>query len=211
MILQSLREVTAPSDLRKAALAESYRRGHCAQAIQPGLGAQAGRKNNDLHQALESQRRAHDRIIELNTSLEQRVRERTTELEQTHRRLLDVSRLGGMAEVAESVLHNVGNALNSVNTSAGLLLKTVKKSTVSKLPRIVTLLREHAADLGAFIETSPQGRQLPPYLIQLFEQLGSEQVSTVAELHLLQEHRANQGSHCHATALHARCRRDRTG
>ena len=40
------------------------------------------------------------------------------ELERTHRQLVDASRQAGMAEVATSVLHNVGNVLNSVNVSA---------------------------------------------------------------------------------------------
>ncbi|MDB6153289.1 MAG: hypothetical protein JWL90_1742, partial [Chthoniobacteraceae bacterium] len=39
------------------------------------------------------------------------------ELEKMHRELLETSRQAGMAEVATSVLHNVGNVLNSVNVS----------------------------------------------------------------------------------------------
>ena len=41
-------------------------------------------------------------------------------LEQTHKQLLETSRMAGMAEVATGVLHNVGNVLNSVNVSADL-------------------------------------------------------------------------------------------
>src|SRR6185436_1345743 len=39
------------------------------------------------------------------------------ELELLNKRLLESSRLAGMAEVATGVLHNVGNVLNSVNVS----------------------------------------------------------------------------------------------
>ena len=36
-------------------------------------------------------------------------------VEKAHQQLLETSRLAGMAEVATSVLHNVGNVLNNVN------------------------------------------------------------------------------------------------
>ena len=36
---------------------------------------------------------------------------------EAHRKLVDLSRTAGMAEVATSVLHNVGNVLNSANIS----------------------------------------------------------------------------------------------
>jgi len=37
--------------------------------------------------------------------------------EEMQRELLAVSRTAGMAEIATGVLHNVGNVLNSLNTS----------------------------------------------------------------------------------------------
>ena len=40
------------------------------------------------------------------------------QVEALHKQLLQTSRQAGMAEVATSVLHNVGNVLNSVNVSA---------------------------------------------------------------------------------------------
>jgi hypothetical protein len=40
------------------------------------------------------------------------------ELEKVNRDLRDLSRAAGMAEIANNVLHNVGNVLNSVNVSA---------------------------------------------------------------------------------------------
>ena len=44
------------------------------------------------------------------------------------RQLMDASRRAGMAEVATSVLHNVGNVLNSVNVSAGVVIEAVQQS-----------------------------------------------------------------------------------
>jgi two-component system, NtrC family, sensor kinase len=56
-------------------------------------------------------------------NLEKRVEERTQELESIHKQLVEASRRGGMAEIATNVLHNVGNVLNSVNISTGLIVE----------------------------------------------------------------------------------------
>ena len=84
-----------------------------------------------------------------------------------------------MAEVATSVLHNVGNVLNSVNVSATLLLDSTKKSKVSYLAKAVALLKDHAADLGAFLTGDPKGKQIARLSRPTFaEQLAQEQQRT---------------------------------
>src|SRR4029453_1391703 len=88
------------------------------------------------------------------TNLETEIAERKrmgTQMQKAHQELLDISRQAGMAEVATSVLHNVGNVLNSANVSATLIADGVKKSKVSSLTRVVALLRGHDSDLGTFI------------------------------------------------------------
>jgi C4-dicarboxylate-specific signal transduction histidine kinase len=123
-------------------------------------------------------------------SLEAEIEERKRmelKLERTHKRLLDLSRQAGMAEVATNVLHNVGNVLNSVNVSAALLAGNAKKSKVSSLGKVAAMLDEHAGDLGAFITTDPKGRQVPGYLSQLAAQLAREQELSLNELALLRQ------------------------
>jgi two-component system, NtrC family, sensor kinase len=119
-------------------------------------------------------------------SLEKRVEERTQELKITHKQLVDASRRGGMAEIASNVLHNVGNVLNSVNVSAGLVVDNVKKSRVSSLARVVHLLQEHAHDIGTFITDDPKGKHVPAHLAQLSKYLLADQETLIRELDLLQ-------------------------
>jgi len=108
-------------------------------------------------------------------------------LEEMHKQLLDTSRQAGMAEVATSVLHNVGNVLNSVNVSSTLVSNQVKKSKVTSLSKVVALLNEHEVDMGAFLTTDPKGKQLLNYLSQLADHLVGEQAIVLKELHLLHE------------------------
>jgi len=108
-------------------------------------------------------------------------------IEEVHKRLLATSRQAGMAEVATSVLHNVGNVLNSVNVSAALLLDNAKQSKISSLAKAVALLNQHAGDVGAYLAEDPKGRQFPGYLSLLCEQLTKDQQRTLAELELVRE------------------------
>ena len=117
--------------------------------------------------------------------LEKRVQERTLELENTHKLLVEASRRGGMAEIATNVLHNVGNALNSVNISTGLIVDSVKKSKASSLAKVVVLLQEHEHDVGAFIANDPRGRHVPVHLARLSEHLMAEHANITGELDLL--------------------------
>lgn len=114
--------------------------------------------------------------------LEKRVDERTRELEAIHKQLLESSRQAGMAEIATNVLHNVGNVLNSLNVSTALVTDSVRKSRVTNLGKLVTMLDEHRSDLGSFLTSDPKGKQIPVYLTRLSESLLADQESTLREL-----------------------------
>ena len=99
--------------------------------------------------------------------------------------LRDASRQAGMADVATSVLHNVGNVLNSVNVSASLVADSVKRSRVASLARVVSVVNEHQTDFGNFVANDERGRALPAYLTGLSRQLNAENHSVLLELQSL--------------------------
>lgn len=101
--------------------------------------------------------------------------------------LIDASRRAGMAEVATSVLHNIGNVLNSVNISCAMVATKVRNSRVSSVKKTVDLLDEHSADLGGFFTNDPRGAQLPDFLRKLSAKLTDEQSSVITELQLLEK------------------------
>jgi signal transduction histidine kinase len=100
--------------------------------------------------------------------------------------LAETSRLAGMAEVATSVLHNVGNVLNSVNIASSCLSENLRKSKAAHLSKVVALLQMHDKDLGAFFANDPTGKRLPAYLDRLDKRLASEQAKALKELAQLQ-------------------------
>ncbi|MGB8692313.1 MAG: PAS domain-containing protein, partial [Steroidobacteraceae bacterium] len=101
--------------------------------------------------------------------------------------LREASRHAGMAEVATSVLHNVGNVLTSVNVSASLVTDNLRRSKAAGLGQVVSLLQEHQPDLGHFIGHDERGRQLPAYLDALAKHLLADQSTALLELESLRK------------------------
>ncbi|QDT04963.1 Sensor protein ZraS [Rubripirellula lacrimiformis] len=84
--------------------------------------------------------------VQLTSEIAERARAQR-EIEELHHQLVDTARRAGMADVATGVLHNVGNILNSVNVSAGLLSDRLAKPPVEKLNRSIELLRLIQTDM----------------------------------------------------------------
>ena len=106
-------------------------------------------------------------------------------LRYSQQKLLETSRLAGMAEVATGVLHNVGNVLNSVNVSAGLVVEKLRRSKVSKLGKAAALLTARNGDLGDYLTHDPSGQKLPGYLTKLSQYLVEENTQLLSEVDLL--------------------------
>jgi PAS domain S-box-containing protein len=113
------------------------------------------------------------------------IKESEVKMERMHKQLTDASHLAGMAEVATSVLHNVGNVLNSINISGSLIAECMQNSKVANLTRAVALMRSHQADLGDFLTTNPKGKQLLEYLGDLASHLELEQAENLREVDIL--------------------------
>jgi ligand-binding sensor domain-containing protein/signal transduction histidine kinase len=144
------------------------------------------KKLQQAHDLLET--KVKERTVELaasNTSLKSEIEERKRmelEVERIHRQLVDASRMAGQAEVASSVLHNVGNVLNSVNVSTTLIAERLQKMRLANLAKAVQLMQEHAGDLGRFLTADDKGKRLPQYLEELSRHLGGEQKDMLTEV-----------------------------
>ena len=148
-----------------------------------GLRRQVQQRTSELHEEIEQHKRTE---IQLQSEIVER-KKMELEIERSHQDLVIASRQAGMAEVATSVLHNVGNVLNSVNVSCGVITEKIRDSKVTGVGRVADMVREHAAVLPQFLEHDPKGRQLPGYLARLAEHLNSEQAVLLTELDSLRK------------------------
>jgi len=98
-------------------------------------------------------------------------------LQRTQQQLVEAAHSAGMAEIATSVLHNVGNVLNTAATSTSVMRKTLDHSRLATLQRLADLLAERARDpaaLARWLAEDPQGRELPRFLGEIAGVLGRE-------------------------------------
>ncbi|MEX0845380.1 MAG: two-component regulator propeller domain-containing protein [Balneolaceae bacterium] len=134
-------------------------------------------------------------ITQLNKLLEREVNDRTSELqesnkdlkqalkelEETREVLVENAHKAGMADIATGVLHNIGNVLNSVNTSVSVSGEVLKKSKLQKLFKANELIREHKDNLEEFLTNDPKGQKLVEYFLKL-------DIALKNEFKLLEEH-----------------------
>jgi len=160
------------------------------RAVAEMLGATIVRQSA-LLELFEAKGELEDRVINRTRELREQIvaKDRiNSELEEAQKRLIELSRLSGMAEVATGVLHNVGNVLNSINVSSTLIADRLRASRVSQLKDLARLLREHEANLGAFLLHDPIGQRILPYLDKVSQHLVQERDELCKELEGLVQH-----------------------
>ncbi len=78
----------------------------------------------------------------------------------------------GRLEIVDTILHNIGNAINSVTTG----IETVRRNLVNdpvgrRLFALAAAVRAHRNDWVDYIANDPQGRKVMPFIVELAESL----------------------------------------
>lgn len=150
------------------------------------------RANAQLRDAITQLERSRTQVMSQNDQLEQtnevlqlEIEERKrmqVERDQLNKQLLESSRLVGMADVASTVLHNVGNVLNSVNVSVEVVTNLLKQTPMNDVALIASMLQSNKHNLGAYLSESAEGKQIPAYLSMLAEAVTQNQSLVEKEL-----------------------------
>ena len=86
----------------------------------------------------------------------------------------------GRLEVVDTILHNIGNAINSVTTGIDTIYRRLSDDLVSRrlsaLAQAVEARRENWVD---YIQNDPQGQQVLPFVIALAEDLSQQNANMV--------------------------------
>ncbi|MCO4783027.1 MAG: GHKL domain-containing protein [Candidatus Cloacimonetes bacterium] len=98
----------------------------------------------------------------------------TIEMSKAQDQMIQAARLAGKADIASSVLHNVGNVLNSVNVSISVLRDKVEYSNSSRLTKVMSLLEQNIDNLEFYLTQDEKGKVLISYLSQLGDVLTQE-------------------------------------
>lgn len=151
--------------------------------------AELGRKTGLLEDEVRQRAQIQAVLEEKKLALEQEIEERKRmekKVERAQKELLQASREAGMAEVATNVLHNVGNALNSVNVSANVVIGQIANTRTAGLEKAAELLQQHAGEPD-YLKSDPQGALIPNYLHSFVQHLGELKSRNLAELETLRK------------------------
>ncbi len=110
-------------------------------------------------------------------------RETEDKLRHAQRELVEFSRLAGIAEMATGVLHNLGNALNSVKVAASIARDKIVTLETSRIQRVAELLERE--NLAEYLQHDERGTKLPHYLTLLGQQLEGHRKDALGELQQL--------------------------
>ncbi len=123
---------------------------------------QLAQARTDVENALQQTTEQRQALVQLNLQLEQEMKEKAL----LQKEMLDTSRKAGQADIAENILHNIGNVLTSGCVASHCLLNLVHDNASPQLSNLLQLLEEHRDDMPAFL-SSDKGQLLPPYLNKL--------------------------------------------
>ena len=98
----------------------------------------------------------------------------------------------GRLEVVDTIVHNIGNAINSVAIGVGTIRQELHdRYDLRRLHALAHAVRQHAGDLPAFLQTDPKGRQVLPFLLALTADFAAQNerlTQTVERVHGRVEH-----------------------
>lgn len=137
---------------------------------------------------LSLEQRVQQRTFELEDAVQQLVTEVTekeevlNELKALQSELVESSRAAGMAEIANGVLHNIGNVLNSVKVATTVAAEKVDRMDVGTLNQVTYMLQKKQRDMGDDWIHFEGLKHLPRLLSELAASLEAGQANTVTEL-----------------------------
>jgi len=138
------------------------------------------------HKQLENQVKelslSEERLENTNQQLKKEINERILAEEKVHllhSKLILAARRAGMADIASGVLHNIGNILNSVETSVSMAREKTEKSKASSLGNALTLLKDNTQEVGL---KEAKGKKIIEYLTLLSQAWTDENQYMLSEI-----------------------------
>lgn len=129
----------------------------------------------------EIQIKQHPIIVGIIRDISERKRAQEKE-KKLNEELVTTARLAGMADVATSILHNVGNILNSLGVSITLLKEKLTNPKVLKsILKLNNIVNQYNGDFAKYLISSA-GQLFPEYIKVLEETIKSERDNVIDEI-----------------------------
>ena len=101
----------------------------------------------------------------------------------------------GRLEIVDTLLHNIGNAINSVTIGIGTVYENLVKNRLTRrLRALANAIEGHQDDFGDYVTNHPQGQKVAPFIIGLADDFMSQDqklAETVSRVQNRAEHIAD--------------------
>ena len=90
----------------------------------------------------------------------------------------------GRLEIVDTILHNIGNAINSVTIGVGTIREQlVRNDLIHRLSALAKTIEAHRGDWIQFLQSDPQGQQVLPFILALAKDFAAQnaQLTQTAE------------------------------
>ena len=94
----------------------------------------------------------------------------------------------GRLEIVETILHNIGNAINSVTVGVNVLQENlVGNQLIQRFSALAEMIKAHREDWVDYIRDDPKGRQVLPFMIALAADFANQNKTVVETLERVSE------------------------
>jgi signal transduction histidine kinase len=101
----------------------------------------------------------------------------------------------GKLEIVDTILHNIGNAINSVTIGIGTIQTNLASSVLTHhLISLANAIKEHEGDFSDYVKNDPQGQKVAPFIIALADDFAKRDevlAKTVNRVHKRARHIAD--------------------
>ncbi len=101
--------------------------GHLDHRLESGAHDELGQLARTFNKMAEDLSRAKDELTAWSATLEQKVKEKTADLERVHKNMIQVEKMASLGNLASTVAHELNNPLEGILTYARLIMKRIKK------------------------------------------------------------------------------------
>ena len=165
------RAVSKPIEKTVEAMEAVTKRDDLTQHVDVNAKGEVGKLVFAFNDMVATIRESRAKLQELANTLDQKVEDRTRELKETQKELVNKAMEAGRAQLSAMILHNIGNAVTPVRVRLEKIKSDELKQVADYLETCYLDLTGHADGLQRYVNDDPRGKEIFSYMGSLIDSL----------------------------------------